>query len=112
MEAIACTSYDHNFNIQDIFNEYFSFFYHINTSDLRKFWTTTGMYPQEILVDLKGKRKVQSVRMVSHSIKKVRIEGCDKFTPTEFKPIGEKEFINTTDKLQDMAIPVFSVFKK
>ncbi len=34
---------------------------------MHKFWMTTGLFPQELLIDLKGVTTVNEVRIASHS---------------------------------------------
>eukprot|EP00826_Nyctotherus_ovalis_P026828 TRINITY_DN2092_c0_g2_i2.p2 TRINITY_DN2092_c0_g2~~TRINITY_DN2092_c0_g2_i2.p2 ORF type:complete len:106 (-),score=28.83 TRINITY_DN2092_c0_g2_i2:219-536(-) len=103
MEVTSCTSYDFNFNVQDIFNKYLV---EGKSSDLRKFWMTTGLFPQEILIDLKKLTTVSEVRFTSHAVKKVRLEGSEARSATSFKVIAESEF-KKNDKLQDESIRVW-----
>ena len=102
MEVISATSYDFNFDVQDIFNKYPLIFM---CSDIRKFWMTTGLFPQELLIDLKKLTTVTEVRFTSYGIKKVRLEGCEGPSATSFKVIAEGEF-KKSDRLQDESIRV------
>ena len=43
MEVKCATSFDERFDPANIMN-----------SDTKKFWLTTGMYPQEVLIDMGG----------------------------------------------------------
>ena len=82
VEVKCATSFDERFDPKNIFNR-----------DPRKFWITTGLFPQEITIDMGGARPVNEVNFQGSNIKKVVIEGCKTTNTNEFKKIGEsKEF--------------------
>ena len=58
---------------------------------MKKFWTTTGLYPQEVLVDLAGTKQVNEVRFTVTGARKIYIEGCKTANASEFKRVGESK---------------------
>ncbi len=58
---------------------------------MKKFWVTTGLYPQELLIDLGGAKQVNEVKFTVSGARKVVIEGCKTTTASEFKKVGESK---------------------
>ena len=59
-EVISATSFDQRFSAQDIFD-----------SDTSTFWISTGLYPQELIIQLEAPHnlnelKIKSMRSESH----------------------------------------------
>ena len=80
VEVKCATSFDERFDPANVL-----------IRDQRKFWTTTGMYPHELLIDLGGAKPINEVKFHSSGIKKVVIEGCKTTNTNEFKKIGESK---------------------
>ena len=59
--------------------------------DPKKFWITTGLYPQELLIDLGGTKPVNEVRFTVSGARKIVIEGCKTTNASEFKKVGESK---------------------
>ena len=59
--------------------------------DPKKFWTTTGLYPQEVLIDLGGTKSINDVKFSVSGARKIIIEGCKNTTASEFKKVGESK---------------------
>ena len=66
---------------------------------MKKFWITTGLYPQEVLIDLGGTKPVNEVRFTVSGARKVFIEGCKTTNASEFKRVGESKGKRFNNKL-------------
>ena len=77
-KVIATTSFDTRFDAQGIFS-----------SDMSEFWVTTGLFPQEITIDLGATKSLQSLKLTTSGAKKVEVLGCENTTMAEFKSLGE-----------------------
>ena len=98
VEVKCATSFDERFDPSNVLNR-----------DPRKFWTTTGMYPQELLIDMGGAKPINEVKFQSTGIKKVVIEGCKTTNTNEFKKIGEsKELGGKSGGMQSDSVRVES----
>ena len=53
-EVISATSFDQRFSAQNIFE-----------NDMSSFWITSGMYPQEIMIDLKTPHNLNELKLKS-----------------------------------------------
>ena len=68
---------------------------------MKKFWMTTGLYPQEILIDLGGTKPINEVRFSVTGARKILIEGCKTTNASEFKKVGEsKDLANKQGAVQ------------
>jgi len=56
------------------------------------YWLSTGLYPQEILLWLAAPTKVDSVRVASTRVRRVRFEACPEEDPVTFGKLAEGEF--------------------
>ncbi len=59
--------------------------------DPKKFWMTTGLYPQELLIDLGGTKPINEVKFSVTGARKIVIEGCKTTNASEFKKVGESK---------------------
>ncbi len=48
------------------------------------FWSSTGLYPQEILLQLESPSNINSVNISSYGIKKISIESCENDSAINF----------------------------
>ena len=46
-------------------------------SNNKQFWTSTGLYPQEIILNLDTEKIVNSINVVGYNIKKLVVESCE-----------------------------------
>ena len=51
-EVVSATSFDMRFNADNIFD-----------SSLSTFWITTGLYPQELMIDLKAPHNLNELKI-------------------------------------------------
>eukprot|EP00931_Biecheleriopsis_adriatica_P122602 TRINITY_DN97606_c0_g1_i1.p1 TRINITY_DN97606_c0_g1~~TRINITY_DN97606_c0_g1_i1.p1 ORF type:complete len:138 (+),score=27.68 TRINITY_DN97606_c0_g1_i1:59-472(+) len=66
------------------------------------YWISTGLYPQEILLELSQPSLVSSVKISSTNIKSLRIESCaeDKPVNFKFKVLAEGDLEESSGRLQ------------
>mmetsp|Transcript_106214 Transcript_106214/g.331335 ORF Transcript_106214/g.331335 Transcript_106214/m.331335 type:complete len:209 (-) Transcript_106214:37-663(-) len=70
------------------------------------YWISTGLYPQEILLNLGRPAKVSSVRLYSTRVRSVRFEGCQEDKPVNFNVLAECEVEDAQDgRLQVREMP-------
>jgi hypothetical protein len=62
MEVLFSSSYDDKFPPTAIFNS------------KKEFWTTTGLFPQEMVIQLETARTIKSINLSSYAMKKILIE--------------------------------------
>mmetsp|Transcript_92783 Transcript_92783/g.198952 ORF Transcript_92783/g.198952 Transcript_92783/m.198952 type:complete len:210 (-) Transcript_92783:41-670(-) len=60
-------------------------------SNDRTYWISTGLYPQEILLELGQPANVSSVRLSATRVRHVRFEACQEEAPVNFKLLAEGE---------------------
>lgn len=73
----------------------------------RTYWISTGLYPQEILVQLCHPSWVASLCIASTQVKQLRIEGCNEDQPINFHPLADGELAEASGRLQveELACP-------
>mmetsp|Transcript_27830 Transcript_27830/g.88450 ORF Transcript_27830/g.88450 Transcript_27830/m.88450 type:complete len:199 (-) Transcript_27830:140-736(-) len=64
------------------------------------YWISTGLFPQEVLLQLGQPTKVASVRLSSTRVRGVRFEACPDDTPMNFKVLAEAEVEDSPGALQ------------
>mmetsp|Transcript_393 Transcript_393/g.626 ORF Transcript_393/g.626 Transcript_393/m.626 type:complete len:135 (-) Transcript_393:149-553(-) len=65
----------------------------------QSYWISTGLYPQEVLVELGQKATLRSVKITGTNLKGVRLEGCSEDTPVNFKVIGDSALPDAKGKI-------------
>jgi len=71
----------------------------IDGSD-ESYWMSTGLYPQELLLELGQTAAVLSVRVTSTHVRRLRIEGCQEESPVNFSVLADEELDDTHGRLQ------------
>ena len=66
MEVKCATSFDERFDPKNV----------LENRNLKSFWITTGLYPQEILIQLESPKLISEVKFVTAGARKIVIEGC------------------------------------
>jgi hypothetical protein len=95
MEVKYATSFDERFNPKNV----------LEGGAPEKFWITTGLYPQEIAVELKKPAPLGAVRFSTTGAKKIEIQGCKDSKGNDFLKLGEsKEIANKSNGLQQEQI--------
>ena len=70
----------------------------------QKFFSSTGMFPQEICIQFDNPRAVSSVGIVSFGIKKISIQTCENDSVVNFKTQAEQNEIPNTAGLQKVKL--------
>lgn len=90
-EIIFSTSYDDRNPPQNVLN---------NDSS---FWSSTGLYPQEIVIQLQAEKPINSIVIESFGVKKLLIETCENDSAVNFTKQDEKDLHNK-DSFQETVI--------
>ena len=69
-----------------------------------KFFTSTGMFPQEICIQFDTVKPVKSVGVISHGIKKISIQTCENDSVVNFKTQAEQNEIPNDSGLQKIKL--------
>ena len=69
-----------------------------------KFFSSTGMFPQEICIQFDNAKQVKSVSIVSYGIKKVSIQTCENDSVVNFKTQAEQNEIPNERGLQKIKL--------
>merc|ERR1719198_1819776 len=64
------------------------------------YWISTGLYPQEVLLELGLPAAVSSVWVTSTHVRRLRIEGCKEDSPVNFMVLADEELDDTHGRLQ------------
>ena len=89
MEIIFASSYDEKHPPENIFD-----------NNKKTFFSSTGMFPQEICIQFDNPRTVNSVGIVSYGIKKISIQTCENDSVVNFKNQAEQNEIPNTGSFQ------------
>ena len=92
-EIIFSSSYDEKNPPENIFD-----------MSNKKFFTSTGMFPQEICIQFDNPKPVNSVGIVSYGIKKVSIQTCENDSAVNFKTQAEQNEIPNSNGLQKIKL--------
>ena len=92
-EIIFSSSYDEKHPPENILNP---------SKD--KYFTSTGMFPQEICIQFETVKSVKSVTIVSYGIKKVSIQTCENDSVVNFKIQAEQNEIPNERGLQKIKL--------
>lgn len=69
------------------------------------YWISTGLYPQEILLQLGRRSPVSGVHLASTSVRQVRIEGSQEDAPVNFQMLAEGVFQSVHGHMQLEQLP-------
>ncbi|KAG1652541.1 hypothetical protein FOA52_007882 [Chlamydomonas sp. UWO 241] len=64
------------------------------------FWITTGLFPQEFVIQLSKPIQVSQIVVLSLNVKKLAVERCDSDKPTTFEKVFEVDLQNREGRLQ------------
>ena len=91
-EIIFSSSYDEKFPPENIL------------APSKNFFSSTGMFPQEICIQFDNPKTVNSVGITSYGIKKVSIQTCENDSVVNFKNQAEQNEIPNTGGLQKVKL--------
>uniref|UniRef100_A0A7S1ACC5 F5/8 type C domain-containing protein n=1 Tax=Noctiluca scintillans TaxID=2966 RepID=A0A7S1ACC5_NOCSC len=66
----------------------------------RSFWISTGLFPQEIMLELRSPSRVSTVKLSSTHIKAFQVEGCPDHSPINFTVLCRGELKDMRGQLQ------------
>ena len=70
-----------------------------------QFWTSTGLYPQEIFISLDRESNITSANIVSYNIKKIAIETSENDSAVNYvRQAEQNEVLQKENKLQDFSL--------
>ena len=92
-EIIFSSSYDEKNPPENIFD-----------NSNKKFFASTGMFPQEICIQFDNPKPVKSVGIVSYGIKKVSIQTCENDSAVNFKTQAEQNEIPNSSGFQKIKL--------
>ena len=73
--------------------------------DKKRYWSTTGLFPQELFIQLQTEKILNSLSFSSYGIKKVLIESCENDSAVNFIKQGEVSDIqNKEGKMQEFSV--------
>ncbi|XP_069088743.1 intraflagellar transport protein 25 homolog isoform X2 [Pleurodeles waltl] len=64
---------------------------HIIDGNSGTFWTTTGMFPQEFIISLKGLANINTLTVQSYLVKHLRVEKSTSKDPVGFEVCHERD---------------------
>jgi heat shock protein beta-11 len=101
VDVLFSSSFDDKYSPMNVLND-----------NKQAFWTSTGMYPQELILSLDHEKAVNSLNVVGYGIKKLVVESCENensitstFRQSELNEIPFKD-----GKIQDFNVE-FSIKK-
>lgn len=93
-EVIFSSSFDNKHSTENILN-----------SDKKLFWSSTGLFPQELFIQLQAEKVLSSLSFLTFGVKKLTIESCENDSAVNFVKQGEIDNIpNKEGKLQDFSV--------
>jgi hypothetical protein len=93
-EIIFATSFDDKYTPINILSN--------NNED---FWTTTGLYPQEVFIKLDQPKMLSTMNIVCYNIKKIIVETCENDSAVTYVRQAEQSEIPVKEnKLQDFTL--------
>eukprot|EP00743_Colponemidia_sp_Colp-15_P003468 GILK01003745.1.p1 GENE.GILK01003745.1~~GILK01003745.1.p1 ORF type:complete len:143 (-),score=11.31 GILK01003745.1:180-566(-) len=72
------------------------------------FWVSTGLYPQELLVQFDAPASIRRVKLTSTGIRRIIIEGCEGSSPVNFEKLTEQDLTDRSGRLQNETISLTS----
>jgi len=93
MEVIFSSSYDDRNPPTNIF-----------TNNKKEFFSSTGMFPQEITIQFETTKNISKVNLISYGIKKIKIETCENDTVVKFKTQAQQNDISNPNSLQNISL--------
>ncbi|MEE6495607.1 hypothetical protein FKM82_002095 [Ascaphus truei] len=79
---------------------------HIIDGNPETFWTTTGMFPQEFIISLRGLLKISKITLQSTWIRSLRIEKSVSKEPINFERFVERDLEHVDRQLQVEEFPL------
>ena len=90
-EVIFSSSYDDRNPPTNIF-----------TNNKKEFFSSTGMFPQEITIQFETTKNISKVNLISYGIKKIKIETCENDTVVKFNKQVEQSEVPGANSMQNI----------
>ncbi|XP_005098446.1 intraflagellar transport protein 25 homolog [Aplysia californica] len=68
------------------------------------FWSTTGMFPQEVVIKFQTLMRITNVHISSYNVKKLKLEASETEDSNKYDTIAETELEETDSQLQQEEI--------
>eukprot|EP00440_Ansanella_granifera_P020072 gb/GFBE01021807.1/.p1 GENE.gb/GFBE01021807.1/~~gb/GFBE01021807.1/.p1 ORF type:complete len:198 (+),score=34.13 gb/GFBE01021807.1/:1-594(+) len=68
--------------------------------DVATYWMSTGLYPQEILLDLGRPQRISAIQLVTTNVRSVSIEGSSELSAVNFEKLALEELEAQSGMLQ------------
>jgi heat shock protein beta-11 len=78
------------------------------SSNKNSCWVTTGLYPQEVIINLGASKQVNKINITSVNINKILIESCEDDNSVSFRSEFEGVIKNNQDALQTTCVSISS----
>ena len=92
-EVIFSSSYDDRNPPTNIF-----------TSNKNEFFSSTGMFPQEITIQFNTVKNISKINLVSYGIKKIKIETCENDAVVKFTKQAEQSEVPNPNSIQNISL--------
>ena len=92
-EIIFSSSYDEKYPPENIFD-----------GSKQKFFSSTGMFPQEICIQFDNPKIINTIGITSYGIKKISIQTCENDSVVNFKVQSEQSEIPNSGGLQKIRL--------
>ena len=92
-EVIFASSYDEKNPPSNIFS-----------SNKKEFFSSTGMFPQELCIQFETEKIVKGVSITSYGIKKVEIQTCENDSVVNFTKQAEQGDVPSSSGLQNISL--------
>ena len=93
-EVIFSSSFDDKHTTENILNQ-----------DRKVFWSSTGLFPQELFIQLQVEKSLSSVNFSAYGIKKLVVESCENDSAVNFIKQGESpELPHKEGKLHEFSV--------
>ena len=90
MEILFASSYDDKYGPENILNS------------SKGLWTSTGLFPQEVVIQLESPKIIKSINLSTYAVKKISIETCENDSAVNFIKQAEMQEVPFTEgKTQD-----------
>jgi heat shock protein beta-11 len=77
---------------------------HIIDGHTESFWSTTGMFPQEVIIKFQAMMRINCVHICSLNIKKLKLEISETEDGSNYNSLAERELEETDSQLQQEEI--------
>ena len=96
MDVKCASSFDERFDPKHV----------LEKDDLTTYWLTTGLYPQEILVQMNAPKVISEVKFNTQGARKIIIEGCKQANAQTFTRIGESKELPDRSGFQSDSVTI------